>query len=825
MMRNVVISIFVAAAYSLNATAQLTHAQIEAQVAKTLSKMTLEEKIGQMTQLVTDLFGNTDAQGVFHINKAKADSIFSTYKIGSVLNAPNSTAPTTQQWEEIIGDLQRSSMKQIGIPCLFGLDQNHGSTYTQGGTMFPQIINIGATFNRDIARRAAEATAYETRAISVPWTFNPTIDLGRDARWPRIYENFGEDCYVNAEMARAQVIGFQGPASYTVSSTCAGTGTLDQQHIGVSLKHYMGYGVPWTGKDRTPAYIAPATLREKHFAPFLAGIQAGAHSIMVNSASINGLPVHANRELLTTWLKEQTGWDGVVITDWADVNNLYTREMVARDKKDALRIAINAGIDMIMEPYNADACLLLKELVEEGKVPMSRIDDAASRVLRMKYRLDLFEHPTQRLKDYPKFGGEEFAQLALEGAVESIVLLKNAPFTTHRSAEGRLLPAGRKNAQSATPILPIEKGKKILVTGPNANQMRCLNGGWTYTWQGNRTDEFAAQFNTIYEACCNEFGKDNVTLCQGVTYNERGSYWAENVDNAQCTIHNAQLVEGSKLQKAAEACDIIVACIGENSYTETPGNLTDLTLSENQRNLVKALAKTGKPLVLVLNEGRPRIIADIVPLAQAVVDILLPGNYGGDALAGLLSGRYNFSGRLPYTYPSEINSLNNYDFKKSEEVGTMAGAYDYNAKITQQWGFGFGLSYTTFEYSNLQVTALDGSAVKTHFTKDDVLTVSVDVTNTGNRAGKESVLLYSSDLIASLVPDGRRLRNFEKIELQPGETRTVSFKLPAADLAFVGYDGRWTLEEGDFNLTIDKLTTKIVCDQTYTWDAPNRIGK
>ena len=788
-MRNIVIAILVAAAYSLQATAQDTRSRIEAQVAKTLSKLTLEEKVGQMTQLVTDLFGDSDAQGVFHVSKAKADSLFGIYKIGSVLNAPNSTAPTAQQWEEIIGDLQRLSLKHIGVPCLFGLDQNHGSTYTQGGTMFPQTINIGATFNRDIARRAAEATAYETRAISVPWTFNPTVDLGRDARWPRIYENFGEDCYVNAEMAKAQVTGFQGAPAYNVSPTSAGTGTLDQQHIGVSLKHYMGYGVPWTGKDRTPAYIAPATLREKHFAPFLAGIQTGAHSVMVNSTSINGLPVHANHELLTTWLKEQTGWDGVVITDWADINNLYTREMVARDKKDALRIAINAGIDLIMEPYNADACVLLKELVEEGKVPMSRIDDAVSRVLRMKYRLDLFDHPTQRLKDYPKFGGQEFAQLALEGAIESIVLLKNG------KAEG-----------AAATLLPLAKGTKILLTGPNANQMRCLNGGWTYTWQGNRTDEFAAQFNTIYEACCNEFGKDNVTLCQGITYNERGRYSSENKPDIDAAV------------SAAATADVIVACIGENSYTESPGNLTDLTLSENQRNLVKALAKTGKPIVLVLNEGRPRIIADIVPLAQAVVDILLPGNYGGDALAGLLAGRYNFSGRLPYTYPSEINSLNNYDFKKSEETGTMAGAYDYNAKITQQWGFGTGLSYTAFDYRNLRVD-------KQHFTKDDMLTVSVDVTNTGNRAGKESVLLYSSDLIASMVPDGRRLRNFDKIELQPGEKRTVSFQLPAADLAFVGYDGRWTLEEGEFMLTVGKLTAKIVCDKTYTWDNPNRIGK
>jgi len=754
----------------------LVLATCSVQAAKTLNDLTLEEKIGQMMQLVTDLFGTNDAQGVFHIDRAKADTLFSKYKIGSILNAPNTCAPTAKQWEEIIADIQQLSMKHIGIPCVFGLDQNHGSTYTQGGTLFPQNINVAATFNRDIARKSAEATAYETRAVSVPWTFSPTIDLGRDARWPRIWENFGEDCYLSAEMGREQVLGFQGSDPQHI----------DQQHVAVSLKHFMGYGTPWTGKDRTPAYIAPSQLREKHFAPFLASLREGAASVMVNSASVNGMPVHANRELLTTWLKEQTGWDGVIITDWADINNLYTREMVARDKKDALRIAINAGIDMIMEPYSVDACILLKELVEEGKIPMSRIDDAVSRILRMKERLGLYEHPTQRLKDYPKFGGSEFAKLALDGAVESMVLLKN---------EGNILPL--------SPLSSLHSPLKILVTGPNANQMRCLNGGWSYTWQGHRTDEFAQQYNTIYEALCNEYGQQNVVLCQGVTYNEKGKYWEENQPDIEAAV------------RAAADVDVIIACIGENSYTETPGNLTDLTLSENQRNLVKALAKTGKPVVLVLNEGRPRIISDIVPLAQAVVDILLPGNYGGDALAGLLSGRYNFSGRLPYTYPSEINSLANYDFKKSEESGTMEGAYDYNARITLQWGFGYGLSYTNFAYSNLRVD-------RQHFTKDDVLTVSVDITNNGTRAGKESVLLYSSDLIASMVPDGRRLRQFEKIELQPQEKRTVTFRLPASDLAFVGYDGRWTLEEGDFQLTVDKLSTKVVCDRTYTWETPNR---
>ena len=749
--------------------------KIEAQVEQTLKKLTLEEKIGQMMELVTDLFGANDKNGVFYIDEHKTDSILSRYKIGSILNAPNTCAPTAKQWEKYISQIQKISMKRIGIPCVFGLDQNHGSTYTQGGTLFPQNINVAATFNREIARRSAEATAYETRAVSVPWTYSPTVDLGRDARWPRIWENFGEDCYLSSEMGKAMVYGFQGEDP----------NNIDQYHIATSMKHFMGYGVPWTGKDRTPAYISPADLREKHFAPFLAGLQAGALTVMVNSASVNGMPMHANKDILTGWLKEETGWDGVLITDWADINNLYTREMVAKDKKDALRIAINAGIDMIMEPYSCDACGYLVELVKEGKIPMSRIDDACRRVLRMKYRLDLFKNPTQKLKNYPKFGGEEFAKLALEGATESMVLLKN------------------EKLQDGNPVLPLAKGKKILLTGPNANQMRCLDGGWSYTWQGHRADEFAGKYNTIYEAFCNEYGKENVILNQGVTYNEKGKYWEENEPQILGAV------------AAAKDADVIVACIGENSYTETPGNLTDLWLSENQRNLVKALAQTGKPVILVLNEGRPRLIADIEPLAQGIIDILIPGNMGGDALVNLVSGKSNFSGKMPYTYPKEINSLANYDFKKSEEVGTMEGAYDYNAKITQQWGFGYGLSYTSYQYSNLKVSQSD-------FRHGDIIKVSVDVKNTGKVAGKESVLLFSSDLIASMVPDGRRLRAFDKIELQPGETKTVTFNLNADDLAFVGYDGKWVLEEGDFKLMIADQSTDIYCTATYQWPTANR---
>ena len=772
-MKKILLSIsMLALAYTASANVPVIKSdpKIEAQVEQTLKKLTLEEKIGQMMELVTDLFGANDKNGVFYIDEHKTDSILSRYKIGSILNAPNTCAPTAKQWEKYISQIQKISMKRIGIPCVFGLDQNHGSTYTQDGTLFPQNINVAASFNREIARRSAEATAYETRAVSVPWTYSPTVDLGRDARWPRIWENFGEDCYLSSEMGKAMVYGFQGEDP----------NNIDQYHIATSMKHFMGYGVPWTGKDRTPAYISPADLREKHFAPFLAGLQAGALTVMVNSASVNGMPMHANKDILTGWLKEETGWDGVLITDWADINNLYTREMVAKDKKDALRIAINAGIDMIMEPYSCDACGYLVELVKEGKIPMSRIDDACRRVLRMKYRLDLFKNPTQKLKNYPKFGGEEFAKLALEGATESMVLLKN---------EGN--------------ILPLQHGKKILLTGPNANQMRCLDGGWSYTWQGHRADEFAGKYNTIYEAFCNEYGKENVILNQGVTYNEKGKYWEENEPQILGAV------------AAAKDADVIVACIGENSYTETPGNLTDLWLSENQRNLVKALAQTGKPVILVLNEGRPRLIADIEPLAQGIIDILIPGNMGGDALANLVSGKSNFSGKMPYTYPKEINSLANYDFKKSEEVGTMEGAYDYNAKITQQWGFGYGLSYTSYKYSNLKVSQSD-------FRHGDIIKLSVDVKNTGKVAGKESVLLFSSDLIASMVPDGRRLRAFDKVELQPGETKTMTFELKADDLAFVDWNGKWRLEEGDFKLMIADQSADIHCTDTYQWSTANR---
>ena len=746
--------------------------KIEQQVEQTLARMTLDEKIGQICELTIDVIQDrNNTAGGFVIDEAKLDSVIGKYKVGSILNVPAGVAQDTAMWHNLIRRIQEKSLETMGIPCVYGVDQIHGTTYTLGGTFFPQGINMGATFNRGLTRRGAEISAYETRAASIPWTYAPVTDLGRDPRWPRMWENYGEDAYLNAEMGRESVLGFQGKNPNDIGS----------DNVAACMKHFMGYGVPVTGKDRTPSSISEQDMREKHFAPYLEMVRNGALSVMVNSASNNGIPLHANYELLTKWLKEDLNWDGLIVTDWADINNLYTRERIAKDKKDAIRIAINAGIDMAMEPYNWDFCPLLKELVEEGAVPMSRIDDAVRRVLRMKYRLNLFEQPWTNPADYPLFGSQEHAAEALAAAEESIVLLKN-----------------NNN------LLPLKKGVKILVVGPNANSMRTLNGGWSYTWQGDRADEFTAQYNTIYEALADKFGKDNVTLAQGVTYPKGGNWWedeATGIDKAVAVAANA---------------DVIVACVGENSYCETPGNLTDLTLSENQLNLVKALAATGKPVILVLNEGRPRIVAQIEPLAQAVIDVMLPGNYGGDALANLMAGDANFSGKLPFTYPQEINSLFTYDHKVSENMAeVMEGAYNYDANVTVQWPFGHGLSYTDFKYSNLR-------ADKSSFDKDDTLTFSVDVTNTGNVEGKESVLLFSSDLVALLVPDNRRLRNFEKISLKPGETRTVTMEVPASALAFVGADGKWVLEKGDFRISTGNQAVTVTCTDTYKWETPNK---
>lgn len=746
--------------------------EIEKKVEATLKKMNLDQKVGQMLELNLDVFGHTDwSTGTpkWTLDEARLDTVIQKWQPGSFLNAPGTYAGSLEQWQYWIPTIQKLSMKYIGIPTIYGLDNNHGATYVQGGIMFPQPINLAASFNTELAREMAGITAYESRAADCPWVYNPVTDLGRDPRWPRIWESFGEDPLVNARMSVAQIEGYQGPNPNKVGKF----------NVAACTKHYMCYGAPWTGKDRTPAYLSEQQIREKYFEPFRAQIMAGSLSIMVNSSSINGEPVHASYKYLTQWLKKDLDWDGMIVTDWADINNLFQRERVAKDKKDAIRLAINAGIDMTMDPYNVDFCFLLKELVNEGKVSMERIDDAVRRILRLKYRLNLFKEPNTGGKDYKEFGSAENAEKALRSAEQTEILLKNV-----------------------NNLLPLAKGKKILVTGPNANTMRALNGGWTYTWQGSNADSFYEPYNTIYEALSNKYGKENVTLKEGVTYNEKGQYWEENEPDYASAV------------AAAADVDVIVACIGENSYTETPGNLDDLWLSANQRQLVKELAKTGKPIILILNEGRPRLITDIEPLAGAIVNVLLPGNYGGDALANLMAGDTNFSAKMPYTYPREINALSNYDYKVSEEVGTMEGAYNYDAKVSLLWPFGYGLSYTTYGYSNLRVD-------RDRFTADDTITVSVDVTNTGKVAGMEPVLLYSSDLVASLVPDNKRLRDFTKISLNPGETKTVTFKLPGNSMAFVGNDGKWVLEEGAFELKVANLSVPVTCTATKVWDTPN----
>jgi len=747
---------------------------IEAHIQKWLKKMTLEEKIGQMCEITIDVVSDFEAskKNGFTLNPAMLDTVIGKYKVGSLLNVPLSVAQKKEKWAEAIKQIQDLSMKEIGIPCIYGVDQIHGTTYTLDGTMFPQGINMGAAFNRELTEKAAAISAYETKAGCIPWTYAPVVDLGRDPRWSRMWENYGEDCYVNAEMGKASVRGFQG----------SDPNHIGEYNVAACMKHYMGYGVPVSGKDRTPSSISRSDMREKHFAPFLAAIRQGALSVMVNSGVDNGIPFHANRELLTEWLKEDLNWDGMIVTDWADINNLCTRDHIAATKKEAVKIAINAGIDMSMVPYEVSFCDYLKELVQEGEVPMSRIDDAVARVLRLKYRLGLFENPYWDIKKYNKFGSEEFARVALQAAEESEVLLKN---------EGN--------------ILPLAKGTKILLAGPNANSMRCLNGGWSYSWQGHLADQCAGAYNTIYESLCNKYGKENIIYEPGVTYApyKNDNWWEENQPEIEKSV------------AAASRADVIIACIGENSYCETPGNLTNLTMSENQRNLVKALAATGKPVILILNQGRPRIINDIVPLAKAIVNVMLPSNYGGDALANLLAGDANFSGKMPFTYPKYINALANYDYKPCENMGQMGGNYNYDSVMDVQWNFGDGLSYTTYNYSNLKID-------KTSFTADDVLTVSVDVTNTGKVAGKESVLLYSKDLVASSTPDNIRLRNFEKVALNPGETKTVTMQLKGSDLAFVGYDGKWRLEKGDFTIKCGGQTLDINCTETKVWDTPNR---
>ena len=727
------------------------------QIEKLLSQMTLEEKVGQMAQVTVDVL--TIGPDAFHTDEpARLDTAILRkalidYKIGSVLNTPGNKARTLDEWHTIISQIQDMAINdtRLGIPILYGVDAIHGVTYTAGATFFPQQIGQAATWNPTLVHRAGEITAYETRASSIPWNFSPVLDIGRDPRFPRIWESFGEDIYLASQLGIALISGYEGD------------NIGNPEKVAACAKHYLGYSVPWSGKDRTPAYIPDIELRERHLPTFKAAVDAGVHTVMANSGLINGVPVHSSKKLLTDLLKEELGFTGFIVTDWKDIENLHDRDHVAKDQKEAVKLAINAGIDMSMIPYNFDFCDYLVELVNEGEVPMSRIDDAVRRILNVKWQLNLFETPVTHYKDYPLFGSDEFAQEAYATAQESMTLLKN------------------ENS-----VLPLPKNARVLVSGPNANSMRTLNGGWTYTWQGNNNDVFFKGYSTILDAVTEKAGKENVIFKEGVRYINQGKYWMDEIVNIKDAV------------KAAAGVDYIILALGENSYTEKPGDLHDLSLSANQIALAQALSKTGKPIILILNEGRPRIIRSIEPLMSGIIHAFLPGNYGGMAVADVLFGDVNPSGKMPYTYPLYVNSLVTYDHKPSEHQSKMAGVYDYESDFAIQYPFGFGLSYTTFEYSNLTLSS-------NTLNKDGKIEISVTVKNTGSRSGKEVVQLYTSDLYASITPDVRRLRKFKKIDLEAGESKTISFNLKPEDLSFVNSALQRVTEPGDFVIEVAGL--------------------
>ena len=731
---------------------------IETKVSSMLAKMSLEEKVGQMAQITLDVLG--DGQP-FKLNDSKVKEAIQTYKLGSVLNTSDNRAMSTAQWNSVVEALQRQTQTTaLKIPLIYGFDAIHGATYVSGATFFPQAIGQAASWNRQLVKDAASITAYESRASSVLWNFSPVLDLGVNPLWPRLWETYGEDPYLVTEMGKQVVDGYQNPLG-------------NKNKVAACLKHFLAYSDPKTGKDRSNAWIPEHYLREYHLPSFKAAIQSGARTVMVNSALINGIPTHVNGKILTNLLKKELGFTGFVVTDWQDIDNVYKRDKIVATQKEALMLAINAGVDMAMIPYEyKDFCRDLIALVKEKKVPLSRINDAVSRILRVKYELNLFDVPLTVNNDYPQFGSKEYEQKAYEAAAESMVLLKN---------KGN--------------ILPLSSSAKILVTGPNSNSMRTLNGGWSYSWQGEKTEQFASKYNTILEAMQSRFGNNNVSFSQGVAYKMDGKYFEDSVVDISDAVNKAMVA------------DCILLCVGENSYTEKPGDLNDLNLSENQQQLIDAMIKTGKPIILVLNEGRPRIISKFEPSLAAVLEIFLPGNFGGDALSDILIGKINPSGKMPITYPKYVNALTNYIHKPSDAQSNPQGVYDYSADFNPQYEFGFGLSYTQFEYSGLSTNA-------TSFRADDTLRISLTVKNTGNRTGKEVVQLYVSDLVASLTPDVKRIRGFEKIELNPGASQKVNFQLPLRELAFVNSNNKLVLEKGEFNIQIGKLQQKITVTET-----------
>jgi beta-glucosidase len=729
-----------------------------------LSQMTLQEKVGQMTQINLTVIAKGPNKWTSSfpliIDNKKASKAIVDYKIGSVLNTINNTAQKPETWFNTITDIQKYAVdsSRLSIPIIYGIDAIHGTTYTDGATMFPQQITTAASWNTENAYNMALVCAYETRTSGIPWNFSPVLDLGIDPRFPRQFETFGEDPLMIKRFGEAMIKGYQGKDN----------DVSNKYNVAACIKHFLGYHATISGKDRTPAYIPENVLREYHLPSFKNAIDAGAKTIMINSGLINGIPVHADYNILTNLLRKELGFEGVILTDWEDINKLYDRDKVAKSKKEATKMAINSGIDMSMVPYDYEEfCNNLIELVEEGEVKMSRIDDAVSKILKLKIELGLFETPVTDYREYDDFGSEKHNQLAYKAASEAITLLKN-----------------EEN------ILPIKGKPRILITGPNGNSMRTLNGAWSYSWQGELTDRFASGYNTIYEAFVNTYGNGNVKYVPGVSYKDGGTYY-EMIENSI-----------SKAVFEAKRSDYIILCLGETSYTEKPGDLNDLKLHDLQVKLANELSKTEKPIILILNQGRPRLITDIQELMKGIINIYLPGNLGGNALVDIVSGVVNPSGKLPYTYPAFPNSLIPYYYKPSEVQNNSQGAYNYVGKVNNLYDFGYGLSYSDFSYSNFNID-------KTEYSRSESIKVSIDVTNNSNIDGKETIQLYTSDLYASLTPDNKRLRDFKKIKINAGITKTIEFILPVTELSFINASNENVVESGLFNIKVGDFNKDI----------------
>jgi len=730
-------------------------------------KMTLEEKVGQMIQITLDVVTHGDDIYTSHEPVTLNDSLLYDaivrFGIGSILNTANNKALTYSQWHSIIHRVDSVSRYQtrLGIPVVYGIDAIHGATYTAEAVMFPQQIGIAATWDPELAGTIASMTAHEARLSGIPWNFSPVADLGMDPRWPRQWETFGEDPLLASLMVESYVKGYEG-SDNSVS---------ENNRTAACLKHFIGYGMTVSGKDRTPAMIPEIELRERHLPPFEAGIRAGAHSIMLNSGMINGVPVHADRYIITSLLKEELGFKGPVLSDWGDIENLFRRDRVVPDIREAIKVSINAGLDMVMLPYlYQEFYTTLISLVNDGEVPESRINDAVKRILWLKARTGLMEHPV--IAEQGDVAGNilrpEYDEAAYIAASESVTLLKNEDN-----------------------ILPLKKGTKILVSGPNANSIRTLNGGWSYSWQGEKCEEFTKDYNTIFDALADRFGDNAVTLVEGVSYDFAGPYHAE---------YNSGI---SRAVSMAGKADVIVLCLGENSYTEKPGDLNDLNISTLQQQLATALINTGKPVILVLNQGRPRLITNFHEGMKAILNSYLPGNRGGDAIADILSGRVNPSGKLPYSYPKYPNALLTYYHKPSEVAGRTEGVYNYAGSSDLLFQFGFGLSYTSFSYDNLTVSR------DTLFPGDTAM-VSIRITNSGEVAGKEVVQLYSAAHYSSVTPDVRRLRGFKKIDLKPGESTIVRFAITPRDLSFINRNLSRVTEPGNYTIIVGELTCTIM---------------